>query len=198
MSTLRELFEDTVKDLYNAEKQFIKGMQKLSKASKNQNLKKAIDDHRIQSEEHTRRLEKAAEMCGFKPTGKACKAAQGLIEEATEHVEEFDAGPVLDAAIIACAQKNEHYEICSYGTIIAWAEQLGLNDVIPIFQQTLAEEEQTDDLLSQLAVQEVNAQAGSATEEAPKPGAKSTASKTSTSKTTASKTATPKGKVSVR
>ena len=148
MENLQELFEDTIKDIYNAEKQFLKAMPKLMKATENTKLQKAIESHITQTEEQVRRLEQVAEMGGFKPSGKVCKAAQGLVEEADEHLKEVEAGPTLDAAIIACAQKNEHYEICSYGTVIAWAETLGNKDAVKLLQQTLAEEEQTDELLS--------------------------------------------------
>ena len=147
MENLQELFEDTIKDLYNAEKQFLKAMPKLMKAAQDPQLKAAIQTHISQSEGQVQRLEKVAEMGGFKTSGKVCKAAQGLVEEANEHLEEGKPGPTLDAAIIACAQKNEHYEICSYGTVIAWADALGNDDAVALLQESLEEEEQTDELL---------------------------------------------------
>lgn len=166
MENLQNLFEDTIKDLYNAEKQFLKAMPKLVKAAQNEKLKAAIDEHIAQSEEQVKRLEQICESGGFKPSGKVCKAAQGLVEECAEHLEEYEPGPTLDAAIISCAQKNEHYEICSYGTVAAWAEVLGNDEAVELLNQSLAEEEAADDLLSTVA-EEVNQTAceGSETKE---------------------------------
>lgn len=158
MENLKELFEDTIKDLYNAEKQFIKAMPKLMKAARNPRLKAAIETHLRQSEVQVQRLEKVAALGSFKPTGKVCKAAQGLVEEAGEHLEEGKPGPTLDAAIIACGQKNEHYEICSYGTVIAWAEVLGNDEAVALLQLSLEEEKQTDVLLGGIS-ETVNADA---------------------------------------
>ncbi len=171
VETLEKLFQENIKDLYSAEKQFLAGMKKLSKKAESQELKQALDQHIEQTEEHVKRIEQVAEICGTKPSGKACKAAQGLVEEAVEHLEEVEQGPVLDAAIVECAQKNEHYEICSYGTLIAWAAQLGLDKAIPILQKTLDEEKQADELLSKVAEQSVNTQAQSNESETSKPKA---------------------------
>lgn len=154
--TFEKLFEDSLKDLYNAEKQFLKGMQKMAKAASEAPLKAAIEKHMRETEGHIDRLTKAAELMEIKPSGKVCKAAQGLIEEAEEHLEEVAPGPVLDAAIIVCLQKNEHYEICSYGTLIAWAQLIGLKKVQPLLEQTLAEEKATDEALTALAESQVN------------------------------------------
>lgn len=151
MKTLQDLFEDSIKDLYSAEKQFLAGMQKLSKAAQNPELKKAIEDHIVQTEGQIGRIDQIAELGDFRPGGKACKAAQGLVEEAKEHLEEYEPGPTLDAAIIACAQKNEHYEICSYGTAVAWAKLLGNDEITALLQQTLEEEESADQALSGVA-----------------------------------------------
>lgn len=178
METLQELYEESIRDMYSAEKQFLKAMPKLLKAARNESLKTAIENHITQSEGHVDRLEKIGELGGFKLSGVVCKAAQGLVEEVKEHLEEGDPGPVLDAAIVACAQKNEHYEIGTYGTIIAWAKQLGQKEHVAILKEILAEEEQTDKLLSGVAEKEVNKAAVSV--EAPeKPAAKSTKSKAS-------------------
>lgn len=160
--TLQKLFEDTVKDLYNAEKQFLKTMAKMSKAATSPELKAAIVAHTEQTKGHVERLEEVAKLLEIKPTGKVCKAAQGLVEEAEEHLEEVAAGPVLDAALVVCAQKNEHYEICSYGTLIAWADELGLSQVTKLLQATLAEEKATDVSLTKLAEAKVNASADGA------------------------------------
>ncbi len=165
--TLDKLFEDSLKDLFNAEKQFLKGMQKMAKAATSPELKAAIEKHIGETEGHVQRLTQAAELMEIKPSGKVCKAAQGLIEEAEEHLEEVAPGPVLDAAIIVCSQKNEHYEICSYGTMIAWAEQLGLNEVLPLLEQTLKEEKATDEALTMLADSSVNSMAEAAESDSP-------------------------------
>ena len=159
VNTMQKLFEDTVKDLYNAEKQFLKAMPKLSKAATSPDLKAALDGHAKETAGHVERLENVAQLLEIKPSGKVCKAAQGLVEEADEHLEEVEGGPVLDAAIILCAQKNEHYEICSYGTLITWAQSLGLNEVTMILQQTLAEEKTADASLGKVAKTVVNAKA---------------------------------------
>ncbi len=172
METLQELYQDSIKDVYSAEKQFIRAMPKLAKKAQSETLKEALHTHLEQSQVQVERLEQIAEAGGFKLRGKVCKAAQGLVEEAQEHLEEGTPGPVLDAAIVACAQKNEHYEIGTYGTIIAWAEQLGETDAVALLRESLAEEEQTDKLLSGVAEKEINKAALNAEIEAPAPKAK--------------------------
>lgn len=152
IDSLQKLFQDTLKDLYNAEKQFLKAMPKLAKAATNPELKAGIEAHITQTRGHVDRLEQIATLLDIKPTGKVCKAAQGLVDEAEEHIEEVEKGSVLDAGIIICAQKNEHYEIVSYGTMIAWATQLGLDaKIVKLFQSTLDEEKATDEALSRVA-----------------------------------------------
>ncbi|RYG35904.1 ferritin-like domain-containing protein [bacterium] len=169
METLQELFEDSIKDVYSAEKQFLKAMPKLAKAAQAESVKEAINGHIEMSKGQVERLEKIGELGGFKLTGKVCKAAQGLVEEAEEHLSEGKPGPVLDAAIVACAQKNEHYEIGTYGTIIAWGQQLGMKEAVALLKETLAEEESTDKLLSGVAKKGVNQAAAEVeAEEAPK------------------------------
>ena len=156
METLQELYQESIKDVYSAEKQFLKAMPKLLKKARNESLKAAIEAHIAQSEGHVERLEKIGELGGFKLSGVVCKAAQGLVEECKEHLEEGEPGPVLDAAIVACAQKNEHYEIGTYGTILAWAVELKQTEAAALLKETLAEEEATDKLLSGVAKKEVN------------------------------------------
>lgn len=213
INTLEKLFEDTFKDLYNAEKQFLKAMPKLSKAAQSEELKNAIDQHVTQTEEQIKRLEEVAKFLETKPTGKVCKAAQGLVEEAQEHLEEVEEGPVLDAAITICAQKNEHYEICSYGTLIAWANELGYDEIVPLLEATLEEEKATNDNLTQLAEASLNREADEEEDEQDgeeKGAEKSTAAKSkSTSskagaakstgaKSTGSKTTSKKSQASVK
>jgi ferritin-like metal-binding protein YciE len=159
MDTLSKLFEETVKDLYNAEHNFLKGMQKLVKNASSEELKAGIEKHIGETKTHIERLDELAKSVGFKPTGVACKASQGLVAEAEEHLEEYEKGPVLDAAIIACAQKNEYYEICSYRTLISWAEQMGMKDSIKLLQATLKEEEGANALLGKVATSSVNEEA---------------------------------------
>src|SRR4051794_14661074 len=125
MNSLKELFEEEIKDLHNAERQITKALPKMIKATTNQQLKEGMQRHLQQTEEHVRRLEEVAKMCGFKPTGKVCKAMQGLVEEASEVLKEGKPSPVLDAALIASAQRVEHYEIAAYGCAIQFAKQLG-------------------------------------------------------------------------
>ena len=171
METLQELYQDAVKDVYSAEKQFLRAMPKLAKKAQSESLKEALHTHMEQSQGHVEKLEQIGELGGFKLRGKVCKAAQGLVEEAQEHLEEGQPGPVLDAAIVACAQKNEHYEIGTYGTIVAWAKELGQNDAANLLNEILSEEEQTDKILSDVATKEVNKAAAKPEEPAPKPKA---------------------------
>ncbi len=178
METLQELYQESIKDVYSAEKQFLKAMPKLAKKAQSPALKEALHTHMEQSQAQVERLEKIGELGGFKLRGVVCKAAQGLVEEAQEHLEEGQPGPVLDAAIVACAQKNEHYEIGTYGTILAWAQQLGEKEHVALLKEILVEEESTDKLLSGIAEKEINPAAAKAEapEEKPAPKKKPAAS----------------------
>ena len=159
MNSLNELFEDTVKDIYSGEKQALKGMQKMLKKTTDAKLKQTIETHIRETEEQIKQVEEVARMGGFKPSGKVCAGMKGVVEEADEHLKEFEKGPVLDAAIIACAQKVEHYEIANYGTARTWAEQLGMADCARILETILKQEETADELLNQCALGGVNEQA---------------------------------------
>jgi ferritin-like metal-binding protein YciE len=159
MKNLNDLFQNTIKDIYSSEKLLLKAMPDLAQAAQNPRLKEAIQKHIGQTEEHVRRIEQLAQSLGFDPGGVTCEGTVGLVKEAKEHIEEFGSSPAGDAAIVACAQKNEHYEIANYGTAVTWAELLGFEDAIPLLEQTLQEEEETDDILTQLAESEVNQQA---------------------------------------
>lgn len=155
--TLKDVFQDTIKDIYNSEQQLLKAMPKLMDAAQNPRLKEAIGNHIKQTEEHVRRVEQVCGKLGFDPGGVVCQATVGLIKEAQEHIEEFAGNAAGDAAIVACAQKNEHYEIANYGTVITWAEQLGIDEsIIELLEETLQEEEDTDELLTEIAEEEVN------------------------------------------
>lgn len=156
MKTLNDLFQNTIRDMYSSEKLLLKAMPDLMNAAQSARLKEAIRIHIGQTEDHVRRIEQIAQQLGFDPGGVTCQGTVGLIKEAQEHIEEFGGSPAGDAAIIACAQKNEHYEIGNYGTALEWAEMLGHDDVASILELTLNEEEETDDLLTDIAESESN------------------------------------------
>ena len=155
METLTELFEEQLKDLYSAENQLLKAMPKMAKKASSEKLRRAIEEHQRQTEEQVERLKKIGEASGIKLTGKVCKAMKGLIEEGKESMEEGEEGPILDAAIVADAQRIEHYEISGYGTAVALAEQLGNKSAAKLLQQTLKEESATDEKLTKIVVSEV-------------------------------------------
>ena len=156
MPTFHELFEDGIKDAYNAEKQLIKALPKMAKLAKNPQLKQGFENHLQQTEGHARRIEQAAQALGFKPSGMVCKAMQGLVEEANEHTKGLKPSACTDAELIALAQKVEHYEIATYGTLCEWAKLMGHEEAYGLLQQNLTEEEQTDALLTQIAEGQVN------------------------------------------
>ena len=155
MHTVNELFEDQIKDLYSAENQLVKALPKMVKKASSPELKKGFEDHLEQTRGHVERLQEIAEMWNFKPTGKKCKAMQGLIEEGAEVIEEDGDEMVIDAALIAAAQRVEHYEISAYGSARALAEKLGCKDTAGLLQQTLQEESAADSLLSKISLQKI-------------------------------------------
>lgn len=161
--SLRELYVDELKDLYNAETQLVKALPKMAKASSNAELRQGFEEHLRQTSEHVSRLEQIFEMLGEKPTGKKCLGMEGLVKEGAETMQEDYEDAVMDAAIIGAAQRVEHYEIAGYGTVRAFAEQLGESEHVSLIEQTLQEEKETDDKLTQLA-EEINAQAGQGVE----------------------------------
>lgn len=150
MESLQDLFEEQTKDLFSAENQLLKAMPKIAKKISNDKLLAAFELHRKQTEVQVERLKKVGDGGGFKLTGKVCAAMKGLIEEAQEALEEIDQGPILDAAIVAAAQRIEHYEISAYGTARTLAEHLGNTSAVRLFQQTLKEEEATDEKLTKI------------------------------------------------
>lgn len=151
MENLQELFEDQIKDLYSAENQLLKALPKMAKRAANKELKKGIEEHRAQTEAQLERLTQIAERRGFKPTGKRCRAMEGLIEEGAEVLEEDGEETVIDLAIVAAAQKVEHYEISAYGTARTLAEWLEDAESARLLQETLNEEKNTDVKLTKLA-----------------------------------------------
>ncbi|MBV9009451.1 MAG: ferritin-like domain-containing protein [Verrucomicrobia bacterium] len=159
LDSLEPLFVEELRDIYNAENQLTKALPKMAKAASSEELKSAFQEHLEQTKEHMERLEEIFEELGKKPTGKTCKAMKGLIEEGSEMMQEDGEDSVIDAAIIAAAQKIEHYEIASYGTVRAWAEQLGKDDAVDLLQQTLDEESETNEKLTELAESSINVEA---------------------------------------
>jgi ferritin-like metal-binding protein YciE len=158
-NSLRELYVAELRDLYNAETQLVKALPKMAKASSNAELRQGFEEHLRQTSEHVSRLEQIFEMMGEKPTGKKCLGMEGLVKEGAETMKEDYEDALMDAAIIGAAQRVEHYEIAGYGTVRAFAELLGENEHVSLLEQTLEEEKQTDEKLTQLA-QQVNTEAG--------------------------------------
>jgi ferritin-like metal-binding protein YciE len=149
--TLKELFVELIRDLYDAEKQITKALPKLAKAAQNEELADGLREHLEQTEGHVSRLEQVFEMAGEKVKGKPCKGMKGLLEEGSEAVKEEEKGPMRDLAIIAGCQKVEHYEISAYGTIRTLAEHLGMKKAIDLLQQTENEETEADEKLTGIA-----------------------------------------------
>jgi ferritin-like metal-binding protein YciE len=155
---LRGLYIDELKDLYSAENQLVKALPKLAKASSSEELRNGFEEHLEQTKGHVQRLEQIFEMLGESPKGKKCKGMEGLIEEGSEMIDEDFEGSVKDAGLIGAAQRVEHYEIAGYGTVKAFAEALGENEHASLIEQTLQEEKETDEKLTELAEQ-INSEA---------------------------------------
>jgi ferritin-like metal-binding protein YciE len=154
---LKELYVDELKDLYNAENQLLKALPKMAKAATSEELSAGFEEHFEQTKGHIQRLENIFKQLEESPKGKKCKGMEGLIEEGAEAIEEYD-GELLDAALIGAAQRVEHYEIAGYGTVIAFAEELGESEHVELLNETLEEEKETDEKLTGLAG-DINAQA---------------------------------------
>ncbi|WP_417941160.1 ferritin-like domain-containing protein [Flavobacterium sp. RS13.1] len=153
---LRELFIDSLKDIYWAEKALIKALPKMAKNATSENLIKAINEHLAVTEEQKERLEKVFSLLGEKVVAKKCDAMEGLIKEGESIMEETEKGPVRDAGIIAASQKIEHYEIATYGTLAAFGVTLGEDDAVLLLEKTLAEEKEADTLLTEAAYNTIN------------------------------------------
>ena len=160
--TLEDLFHDTLKDIYFAEKKILTTLPKMAKAAQNDELKAAFEKHRDETEGQVERLEQVFAMIEKKPQGKTCAAIVGITDEGAEIMSEYKDTPALDAGLLAAAQAVEHYEISRYGTLRTWAEELGLDEAATLLQETLDEEEATDEALSELARTVVNQQAEAA------------------------------------
>lgn len=157
--TLDDLFLDTLKDIYFAEKQILKALPKMARAAQSEEGRAGFLQHRDETQGQVERLEQVFEMLSKPARGKTCEAIQGILAEGEEIIDEFKGSPALDAGLISSAQAVEHYEIARYGTLIAWANQLGLKDAVPLLKQSLQEEEATDKKLTQLALKAANVKA---------------------------------------
>ena len=154
--TLEDLFEDSLKDIYYAERQITKALPKMARAAQSEQLKAGFEKHLVETEGHIERLQEVFEILGKPARGKTCDAILGIIEEGKSIMDEFKGSPALDAGLISAAQAVEHYEIARYGTLKSWARQLGLTDIVGFLEATEKEEIATDKTLSQLGLQEAN------------------------------------------
>jgi ferritin-like metal-binding protein YciE len=159
---LEDLFQEGLKDIYFAEKKILAALPKMAKAVQSEDLAGAFDKHVGETEEQVERLEKVFELLDQAPRGKNCPAIVGIIEEGQEIMKEYKGSPALDAGLLAAAQAVEHYEISRYGTLCAWAKQLGLKDAVSLLSTTLKEEENTDATLTDLAESVINQEAEAA------------------------------------
>jgi ferritin-like metal-binding protein YciE len=159
---LDDLFEDTLKDIFYAENKILKALPKMAKAAQSEELKAAFEKHLKETEGQVSRLEKVFDMIEVAPRGKKCEAIEGMIEEGAEIMKEFKGAPALDAGLVSAAQAVEHYEIARYGTLKRWAEQLGLDEAAGLLEETLEEEKNTDQALTELADATINEHAQAA------------------------------------
>ena len=162
--SLRDLYVDELKDLYSAEMQLTKALPKMAKAASSEELQQGFEKHLQQTKGHVERLEQIFEMLDEKPTGKKCHGMEGLVKEGAEVMGEDFQDDVMDAALISAAQRVEHYEIAAYGTVAAFADLLDEPEQASLLRETLEEEKETDEKLSELAEQ-INLKASSETEE---------------------------------
>mgnify|MGYP003383348085 CR=1 FL=1 len=149
--TLEDLFHDTLKDIYYAERKIIKTLPKMARAASSPELKAAFEKHKEETEIHIERLQQVFEIMGKRAQGKTCDAIEGIISEGEEVIETFKGMPAIDAGLISSAQAVEHYEITRYGTLRRWAQVLGMADAAKLLGQTLDEESKTDEALTGLA-----------------------------------------------
>jgi ferritin-like metal-binding protein YciE len=156
---LDDLFHDSLKDIYFAEKKILTALPKMAKAAQNDELRAAFEKHRDETEVQVERLERVFAIIDKKPQGKTCDAIIGLTEEGAEIMKEYKGSPALDAGLLAAAQSVEHYEISRYGTLRTWAEELGHADAASLLEETLSEEKATDEALTRIAESVVNQEA---------------------------------------
>lgn len=160
--TLDDLFLETLKDIYFAEKAILKALPKMAKAADSDELREAFENHQKETEEQVERLEQVFEELDRPARGKTCQAIQGMVDEAKEVMSEFKGSDALDAGLLASAQAVEHYEISRYGTLKTWAEQLGLERAADLLDETLQEEKNADQLLTRIAESNINQRAEAA------------------------------------
>jgi ferritin-like metal-binding protein YciE len=162
--TLQDLFHETLKDIYYAEKKILTSLPKMAKAARSSDLRAAFEKHERETEGQIQRLEQVFALIGEPAKGKTCDAINGIVEEGKEIITEFKGSPALDAGLLAAAQAVEHYEISRYGTLMTWAGELGLKDAVALLDQTLQQEKKTDEALTALAESAVNQEAQQAAE----------------------------------
>ena len=160
--TLDDLFHDTLKDIYYAEKKILVTLPKMAKAAQSEELRAAFEKHQSETEEQIGRLEQVFAAIDKKPQGKTCDAIVGITDEGAEIMKEYKGSPALDAGLLAAAQAVEHYEISRDRTLIVWAEELGVEDAVSLLEETLEEEKATDEALTEIAKSAINQQAEAA------------------------------------
>lgn len=159
MKSLRDLFEDTLKDVYYTEATILKALPKMIAASESPDLKQAFQSHLEETKVHVERLDQVFKIIGVKAAGKKCPVIEGLVEECEGIIKEAEDADVRDAGVLACGQAVEHYEITRYGTLRAWAERLMLDDAVDLLHETLQEEKDADEKLSEIAYASINEEA---------------------------------------
>jgi len=162
---LDDLFHETLKDIYFAEKKILETLPKMAKAAHSEELKAAFEKHHGETEGHVERLEQVFAAIKQKPQGKTCAAIMGITDEGAEIIQDYKGSPALDAGLLAAAQAVEHYEISRYGTLRTWAAELGLPEAVTLLEETLEEEKATDEALTEIAETVVNQEAQDATAE---------------------------------
>ena len=160
--TLNDLFHDTLKDVYFAEKKIVATLPKMAKAATSPDLKKAFERHKVETEGHVKRLEQVFNLINAKPQAKTCDALMGIVKEGEGLIEDYKGTSALDPALLAVAQAVEHYEMARYGTLKCWAGELGIDRAVDLLDATLQEERATDKALTSLAVSIINIEAEAA------------------------------------
>jgi ferritin-like metal-binding protein YciE len=159
MKTMDDLFLAFLQDIYYAERQILKALPKMVKAAESPELREALTEHREETQHQVERLQQVFDHIGKRARAATCEALNGIIEEGDEVVEQFEKGPVRDSGILANAQAVEHYEMCRYGTMVAWAKSAGKQEIVNLLEETLAEEKKADKLLNEIANKSLNPQA---------------------------------------
>lgn len=154
--TMEDLFHETLKDIYYAERKILRALPKMARGATSPDLKAAFQKHKDETEIQVERLQQVFELIGKPARGKTCPAIDGILEEGEEALQDFAGSPALDASLIAAAQAVEHYEMARYGTLRRWAEVMGMKDAAKLLDQTLQEEGMTDEALTQLADTSIN------------------------------------------